>query len=65
MCEHRRTFEDNDGGTCIDCGAQVSGFGKGAKFPTCIHHFWSEDDDYEICIYCQISRPIFQDLGEV
>lgn len=61
-CPHHSKIGDNYGESCLQCGAQLSGYGYGGWFgsnltehPTCIH-VWAKagdaDDAGEICIYC-------------
>lgn len=60
-CRHPSKMGDNYGQTCGICGAQLSGYGKGAAFQTCFHFFVPIGDDEssrggEICMYCEEFR---------
>ena len=44
---------DGPGVSCLDCGTALEGYGhqtKGSK--NCIHKYMSDEDNTEICIYC-------------
>lgn len=53
-CPHNSIIGDNNGFTCRICGAQISGFGCGGTFPTCIHDWYGEPHmKYKTCTYCE------------
>ena len=54
-CEHRRRVGDNYGTSCMDCGAQLRGYGYWGNYKTCIHLFVSSyDGTYQVCIFCEL-----------
>lgn len=63
-CPHNRIIGDDSGETCMDCGAQIAGYGYwGRGDGKCRHHFMPvgdfppEDppkkDLLYVCIYCE------------
>lgn len=59
-CLHRNRIGDNYGSSCMDCGAQMTGYGYYDEYKTCFHLFTRSDDGtYQVCIFCEleIDRP--------
>ncbi len=53
-CKHTSKVGDNYGISCMDCGAQLAGYGYYGDFPYCLHHWTaSVDGEYLVCYYCQ------------
>lgn len=57
-CYHHRKVGDNYGTSCMDCGAQLAGYGNNAEFVACFHDWMPDESDpgLEYCMYCQSER---------
>lgn len=51
-CQHNRRIGDNYGISCMDCGAQLAGYGNNGEFASCLHE-WYYHGDIHHCMYCQ------------
>lgn len=55
-CQHRNKIADNNGMTCLDCGATLAGYGYFAEGSRECKHEWqpiSQDGSGYVCVYCE------------